>query len=346
VAVYGLFGTLRRALSRRSVRGRALVHLATVLVVIGLSSLPLLAYNNWLVGAAAAEPLPQELLTAPGSMIERLGYVPYPLFVLGLVLLARSGKRTDRALLLTTVLVSAYAFLHYQFGLGNAALYSRSILYVSLLLLLIAALAAWVRTRRHCSSLWIVGAAGLATAMLPSVALNVDARYEESFYHRIGETQYDDFAWIRDNLCPGYGRALADPKFGRPFAAVSGRYAYAAIPATAAPVRPQRLDDAREALKEGVPDADWLRERGVSIVYTTGRVEARLVDATGCGAGSVCAPDVRLISWGLYSPRQSRRKPRRPCASGADGGAAWSARRALFSTLGAAGWIGILAAFG
>ena len=109
--------------------------------------------------------------------------------------------------------------------------------------------------------------------MLPSLGLNVEARYDETFYHRIGETQYDDFVWVRDNLCSGYGRALTDPRFGRAFAAVSGRYAYAAIPATAAPVRPQRLDEARLVLKEGVPDADWLREHGVSIVYSAGRVE-------------------------------------------------------------------------
>jgi hypothetical protein len=113
----------------------------------------------------------------------------------------------------------------------------------------------------------------LGAVVLPSLALNVDARYDETFYHRIGETQYDDFVWIRDNLCSGYGRALTDPKFGRPFAAISGRYAYAAI-ATAAPVRPPRLDEARLVLEEDVPDADWLREHGVSIVYKTGDVES------------------------------------------------------------------------
>ena len=316
VGVYGLFGTLRRTLSRRAVRRRAHVHLATVLAVVGLSSLPFLAYNNWLVGSAAAEPLPQELLTAPGSMIERLGYVPYPLFVLGLVLLARSGRRIDRALLVTTVLVAAYAFVYYEFGLGNGALYSRSILYLSLLLLLIAALAAaWMRTQLAAmlSPRWAAGASfaagGLALAvLLPTVALNVDARYEESFYHRIGETQYDDFVWIRDNLCSGYERALTDPKFGRPFAAVSGRYAFAAIPATTAPVRPQRLDDARLELKEGVPDADWLRQHGVNIVYTTGRVESpELVKVHDrvyvLPDAEVCAPDGATdIVGSLYSP--------------------------------------------
>ena len=282
IAVYGVFQTLRRALTRRPVRRRALAHLATVLAAVALSSLPLLAYNNWLVGAAVAEPLPQELLVAPGGIIPRLGYVPYALFVLGLVLLARSGIRTDRALLVTTVLVAAYAFLHYQFGVGNAALYSRSILYLSLLLLLIAGLATsdvrrWLA--KVLSLRWAGGAsfaaAGLVlvAVMLPSLGLSLESRYEEQYYHRIGDTQYEDFVWMRDHLCTGYERALTEPQFGRAFAAITGRHVYAAIPTTAAPVRPAEVDEAKLVLRDGVPDADWLRERGVSIVYTTRRVE-------------------------------------------------------------------------
>ena len=282
IAVYGVFQTLRRALTRRPVRRRALAHLATVLAAVALSSLPLLAYNNWLVGAAVAEPLPQELLVAPGGIIPRFGYVPYALFVLGLVLLARSGRRTDRALLVTTVLVAAYAFLHYQFGVGNAALYSRSILYLSLLLLLIAGLATsdvrrWLA--KVLSLRWAGGAsfaaAGLVlvAVMLPSLGLSLESRYEEQYYHRIGDTQYEDFVWMRDHLCTGYERALTEPQFGRAFAAITGRHVYAAIPTTAAPVRPAEVDEAKLVLRDGVPDADWLRERGVSIVYTTRRVE-------------------------------------------------------------------------
>jgi hypothetical protein len=282
IAVYGVFQTLRRALTRRPMRRRALAHLATVLAVVALSSLPLLAYNNWLVGEAAAESLPQYLLEAPGGIIPRLGYIPYPLFVLGLVLLARSGIRTDRALLVTTVIVAAYAFLHYQFGLGNAALYSRSILYLSLLLLLIAGLAT-AGVRRWLAKLlsprWAGGAsfaaAGLVlvAVVLPSLGLSLERRYEEQYYHRIGDTQYEDFVWMRDHLCTGYERALTDPQFGRAFAAITGRHAYAAIATTAAPVRPAEVDEAKEVLRDGVPDADWLRERGLSIVYTTRRLE-------------------------------------------------------------------------
>lgn len=310
IAVYGVFQTLRRALSRRSMRRRALVHLATVLVAVALSSLPLLAYNNWLVGEAAAESLPQYLLEAPGGIIQRLGYVPYPLFVLGLVLLARSGRRTDRALLVTTVLVATYAFLYYQFGLGNAALYSRSILYLSLLVLLIAGLAtAGVRRwlARLLSPRWAGGAsfaaAGLVfvAVMLPSLGLGLESRYEEQYYHRIGDTQYEDFVWIGDHLCSGYERALTDPSFGRAFAAISGRYAYAAIPTTAAPVRPAEVDEAKQVLHDGVPDADWLREHGVSIVYTTRRVEnpelVRVHDRVYVlPEAEVCAPETMHVA--------------------------------------------------
>jgi len=282
IAVYGLFQTLRRVLTRRPIGRRALIHLSMVLMAIALSSLPILAYNGWLVGEAAGEPLPQELLVAPGDMIARLGYIPYPLFVLGLALLAVSGRRTDRALLVTTVLVSTYAFLHYQFAVGNAALYSRSILYLSLLLLLIAALATsrirrWLSARL--SPTWANGAsfaaAGLvlAAVMLPSVALNLQSRYEERYYHRINDIQYEDFLWIDNNLCSGYERALTDPQFGRAFAAVTGRHAYAAIPATAAPVRPTEVAEAKDVLADGVPDADWLREHGVSMVYSMRSLE-------------------------------------------------------------------------
>jgi len=234
IAVYGLFQTLRRVLTRRPIGRRG------------------------------------------------LGYIPYPLFVLGLALLAVSGRRTDRALLVTTVLVSTYAFLHYQFAVGNAALYSRSILYLSLLLLLIAALATsrirrWLSARL--SPTWANGAsfaaAGLvlAAVMLPSVALNLQSRYEERYYHRINDIQYEDFLWIDNNLCSGYERALTDPQFGRAFAAVTGRHAYAAIPAPAAPVRPTEVDEAKDVLADGVPDADWLREHGVSMVYSMRSLE-------------------------------------------------------------------------
>ncbi len=278
IVVHGLFQTVRPASTRRTARWRALAQLATVLVVVALSSLPPLIYNHWLVGTAVDTPrLPRDLLVVPGGIISRLGYFPYLLFVLGLVALARSRMRTDRALLVVTVLVALYAFLHYQYGIGNAALYARFILYLSMLVLLIAGLATsrvrrWLAT--SLSRVWARGAslaaAGLVVCVLvlPSVALGLQSRHEERYYHRIHDTEYQDFVWIRDHLSPGYERALTLPRFGRAFAAITGKYAYAPIPATSAPVQSHRVQEARQVLQGGLPDAAWLRERAMSIVYS------------------------------------------------------------------------------
>jgi hypothetical protein len=73
---------------------------------------------------------------------------------------------------------------------------------------------------------------------------------------------------MRDHLCPGYERALTLPRFGRAFAAITGKYAYAPIPATSAPVQSPRVQEATQVLQEGLQDAVWLRERGMSIVYS------------------------------------------------------------------------------
>jgi hypothetical protein len=217
------------------------------------------------------------LLGVPGGIISRLGYIPYLLFVLGLVALARSRMRADRALLVVTVLVALYAFVHYQYGIGNAAIYARFILYLSMLVLLIAGLATsrirgWLAT--SLSRVWAGGgslaAAGLVLVVivLPSVALGLESRNEERYYRRIHDTEYQDFVWMRDHLCPGYERALTLPRFGRAFAAITGKYAYAPIPAWSAPVQSPRVQEANQVLQEGLPDAAWLRERGMSIVYS------------------------------------------------------------------------------
>jgi hypothetical protein len=279
IVVHGLFQTVRPAPAERLAGQRAWVQMAMVLAAIALSSLLFFVHNPWIVETAAGETaLPASLLTIPGGIVSRLGYIPYALFVVGLGILAISGRRTDRALLVATLLATLFVFLYYCFRVGNWVLYSRGILYLSTLVLLIAGLATsrirgWLA--KALSFRWAGGAAFVATGLvavgllLPSVGLALQSRYDEDYYRRIGDSQYEDFVWIGDNLCQGYQRALLDPKFGTPFAAITGRHVYATIPLTAYPVRPPAVDEARQVLREGVPDAAWLREHGLSIVYST-----------------------------------------------------------------------------
>jgi hypothetical protein len=279
IVVHGLFQTVRPASAERSAGQRALAQMAAVLAVVALSALLFFVYNPWIAKTAATETaLPDSLLTIPGGIISRLGYIPYGLFVLGLGVLAISGRRTDRALLVATLLVALFVFLYYCFGVGSWVLYSRGTLYLSILVLLIAGLATSRIRRWLATSLrprWAGGAAFIATGLvvvgllLPSLGLALQSRYDEDYYQRIDDGQYEDFVWVGDNLCPGYERALLDPKFGTPFAAITGRQVYATLPLTAYPVRPPAVDEARQVLRDGVPDAAWLREHGLSIVYST-----------------------------------------------------------------------------
>jgi len=279
IVIHGLFQTVRPASAERFVRQRALAQMAAVLGAIALSSLLFLVHNPWIVGTAAGETaVPASLITIPGGIISRLGYIPYGLFVLGLGMLAIGRRRSDRALLVATLLVALFVFLYYCFGVGSWVLYSRGILYLSILVLLIAGLATSRIRRWLATSLrprWAGGAAFIATGLvvvgllLPSLGLALQSRYNEDYYRRIDDNQYEDFVWIGDNLCPGYERALLDPTFGTPFAAITGRQVYATIPLTAYPVRPPAVDEARQVLREGVPDVAWLREHGLSIVYST-----------------------------------------------------------------------------
>ena len=279
IGVHGLFQTFRPALARRFARRRALAQLATVLGVIGLSSIPFLALNTWLLEKTAGEvALPRSLLLAPGGIVSYVGYIPFGFFVLGLLVLVISGRRSDRALLAATVLLALFVVPYYWFRVGNGALYNRSVVYLTLLMLLIAALTtSRIRTwlTMALRPRWAGGAAFIATGLvvvgllLPSLALGLQSRYEERYYRRINEQQYQDFVWIRDNLCPGYDQALIDPKFGRAFAAITGRHVYAGVPLSALPSGSPLVQEAKQVLQDRVPDTAWLRERGLSIVYST-----------------------------------------------------------------------------
>ncbi len=113
----------------------------------------------------------------------------------------------------------------------------------------------------------------LVVLVLPSLGLGLQSRYEERYYRRIHETEYEDFVWMRENLCPEYERALMIPRFGRAFAAITGKYVYAPIPATSGLVKEPRVEEATQVLQDGGPDATWLRERGLSVVYSLKALE-------------------------------------------------------------------------
>jgi hypothetical protein len=326
LGIYGGFQLLRPALRRRAVRRRALAQIATVAVAVALSALPFIAYNHGFVAIAAeVEPPPRELLMVPGGMMPRLGYLPPLLFFVGLWVLARSRLRSDKALIVAIAPVALFVAFYYATRMGPEVIYSRGVVWLSLVMLLVAALGTYHLRRfiaLRIGRSWGAGAPAFAAALValavlvPSAAFNLENRHEEVYYHLLNEERYEDFVWIRDNVCSKGELALVQPHLGRPFAAITGTRVYAPLPLAVSTVPPADVTEAKRVLQAGVPDGRWLRDRGVGIVYNERRTESPdllevhddvYVLALGSGCASGEAGVVDAASEGSEAALRSRR---------------------------------------
>ena len=84
------------------------------------------------------------------------------------------------------------------------------------------------------------------------------------YYHMINEQDYEAFIWIRDNVEENYGKAILDPWKATAFVAITGKHIYTRIHAYPKPSD----EEAYEFLRGGCTDTAFLREKGISIVYT------------------------------------------------------------------------------
>jgi hypothetical protein len=85
----------------------------------------------------------------------------------------------------------------------------------------------------------------------------------------IDREDYEAFVWIKDNIDESYEKAILKPWKGVPFTAITGKYAYARITGTPTP----NSGEARNFLREGSTDTTFLKQNGISIVYTRGNVD-------------------------------------------------------------------------
>ena len=89
-------------------------------------------------------------------------------------------------------------------------------------------------------------------------------RQDTSYYHMIDGQDYEAFAWIRDNVNENYAKAILDPWKATAFTAITQKNIYTRIHSY-----PQANDTkAYEFLRTGSTDTAFLREEGISIVYT------------------------------------------------------------------------------
>ena len=97
-----------------------------------------------------------------------------------------------------------------------------------------------------------------------TLAICIPDRQKTPYYYMINEEDYQAFVWIRDNVNENYEKAILDPWKATAFTAITQKNIYTRIHAYPKP------DDTKayDFLDGGCTDTAFLREEGISIVYT------------------------------------------------------------------------------
>ena len=98
-----------------------------------------------------------------------------------------------------------------------------------------------------------------------TLAIGIPDRQDTPYYYMIDEQDYEAFTWIEDNIGTDYESAILDPWKATAFTAITGKKVYTRIHAFPKPSD----EEAYAFLQAECIDTAFLRENGISIVYTT-----------------------------------------------------------------------------
>lgn len=203
------------------------------------------------------------------------GYLPLAFGLLGIFLLAMRGRKKDYTLVLGLLIILVMLMVMYTFNYGLHDMYGRGLTYMMLMMSVVAGaglmgvrrfklparLTTWLRVsfiKENVGNILCLALIGLIIVMA------IPARQNTRYYQMIDQQDYQAFVWIRDNIGDGYKKAIVDPQKGIPFMAVTEKEVYSAIKAY-----PKPSDKvASQFLRDGSSNTDFLRENGISIVYS------------------------------------------------------------------------------
>jgi hypothetical protein len=210
----------------------------------------------------------------PG-IIQTYGYLPTIFCLCGVLYLALKGGKENYGLTLGLLALLSVLAVYFVFHYGVDIIYYRGLLSMMLLMSIIAGaglmavknlklpekLVGWLKLPVIAHNI-----GGILCLILIGVTLYVAIPYRQNipYYHMIDSGDYEAFVWIRDNLSSAYDKAILDPWQGTAFTAITGKKVYSLIGEA-----PTATDyKAYEFLDSGCKDSNFLRENGISIVYT------------------------------------------------------------------------------
>ncbi len=219
------------------------------------------------------QPLPTYVDFPP--IIRTYGYLPVLLALLGtFVLILRGGKKEFGlvlGLLAMLLMLATFFIFHY----GIPIVYERGLMHMMLMVSIIAG--AGLMTIKNLrlpeklsSRLGIpvltdnIGKILCLALVVLTLVIAIPARQSTYYYHMIDERDYEAFVWMKDNISDDYEKAILDPWKATAFVAVTGKTVLTRIHAVDKPSD----EEAYEFLRGGSVDTIFLRENGISIVYT------------------------------------------------------------------------------
>ncbi len=122
--------------------------------------------------------------------------------------------------------------------------------------------------------------------------IGIRERLDIDYYHMIDETDHQDFVWIRDNVGGDYDKAILDPWKATAFTAIIGEHIYTRIRMRAEPSD----KEAYYFIKSGSTDTEFLKENGISIVYTRVYDEIKEINRNFSSAN----PDLVEVAENIY----------------------------------------------
>jgi hypothetical protein len=190
------------------------------------------------------------------------------------VLMMRKDKR-DNGLVFGLCILLLLLAIFFTFHYGIIPMYYRGLMYMLLMMSIVAGaglmamknlkLPAALTARLKMPS--VMHNAGYILCLIligATLAVAIPDRQAIPYYHMIDEKDYQAFSWIKENVGGDYNMAILDPWKGSSFTAISGKNVYTWIGEQAGPT-----DIAAYAfLRNNSTDTSFLRENGISIIYT------------------------------------------------------------------------------
>jgi hypothetical protein len=244
-------------------------------------AIPFLAPFPWifsmLLPTAKSLLIPQPLPTYIDfpRVIHTYGYLPIALCLVGTFLLAVRGGKRNYGLILGLLALLVMLVTFFTFHYGVPIMYERGLMYMMLMVSIVAGAGLMgVKKLELPEKIGIRLRVPLITQNVGkflclvliglTLAIGIPDRQDTPYYHMIDRQDYEAFVWIKENVDDEYKKAILDPWKATAFTAITQKNIYTRIHA-------YPKDKDREAyafLREGCTDTDFLRENGISIVYT------------------------------------------------------------------------------